>query len=75
MQSRTVLNVVWHRRARTGTCFYHTEDIYRSALNFNESPSSTVINNPFHCLQIPSQTTDPNITIYTKAKHFKLPVN
>ena len=63
------------RRARTGTCLQYTEDIFRSALNFTQSPSSKVINNLFAVSKYRPRLLIEIFQLMLQLKQFKLTRN
>jgi hypothetical protein len=62
-------------RTRTGTCLYHTEGIFRSALNFTEPPSSKLINNHFTVLIYRPRLLLETLQLILQLKQFKITTN
>lgn len=63
------------RRARTGTCLYHNEDIFRSALNFTEPPSSKMTNNHFTVFKYRPRLLIETLQLMLQLKQFKITTN
>jgi hypothetical protein len=63
------------RRARTGTCLYYNEDIFRSVLNFIEPPSSKVIDNHFTVFKYRPSLLIDTLQLILQLQQFKITMN